>query len=84
MKSYQPTGMLAGSRRIYKSTLGKFFNKTEGGGRTYRPKATHITRGSRTFVVKPHYTSLPYGMKPKSKYMKSSRSMLSNILRGRY
>jgi hypothetical protein len=84
MKSFVPTGMLAGSRRIYKSLGGKFFNKTFGGGRTYRPKVTHITRGDRKFVVKPSYRGLPYGMKPKAKYAANGRSVLNRILRGRY
>ena len=82
--SYIPTRMMAGTRRVFKSIGGKFFNKTAAGGRTYRPKATHITKGGSKFVVKHTYRGIPYGMKPKARYAKSSRSILSSILARRY
>jgi hypothetical protein len=85
--SYVPTRMMAGSKRVYKSTLGKLFNFTTTGGRTYRPKATHVTKGDRKFVVKPHY-KLPYGMKPKAKYSRGAKpmgpSIINRILAGKY
>ena len=79
---------MAGSKRVYKSTLGKLFNFTSSGGRTYRPKATHVTKGDRKFVVKRHY-KLPYGMKPKAKYSRGAKkpfgpSVLNKILAGKY
>jgi hypothetical protein len=65
--THQATRFLAGSKRVFKSENGKLFTRTAGGGRTYRPKATHFTRGTSKFVVMPH-NKVPYGMKPKSKY----------------
>lgn len=85
--SYIPTRMMAGTKRVYKSTLGKLFNFTSSGGRTYRPKATHVTKGDRKFTVKRH-SRLPYGMKPKAKYSRGAKplvpSILNKILVGKY
>ena len=83
------TRYMAGTKRVFKSANGKMFTRTAGGGRTYRPKVTHFTKGASKFVVMPH-NKVPYGMKPKAKYSKggaptrrplnSSYSLLQGIL----
>ena len=76
--THQAPRSLAGSKRVFKSENGKLFTRTAGGGRTYRPKATHFTRGASKFVVMAH-NKVPYGMKPKSKYGKGEPSMRRRI-----
>lgn len=82
------TRFIAGTKRVFKSAAGKLFTRTAGGGRTYRPKATHFTRGGSKFVVMAH-NKVPYGMKPKAKYSRgeapkrrisSSYNLLQGIL----
>lgn len=65
------TRFIAGTKRVFKSANGKLFTRTASGGRTYRPKATHFTRGASKFVVMAH-NKVPYGMKPKAKYSKGA------------
>lgn len=72
--THQATRFMAGSKRVFKSENGKMFTRTAGGGRTYRPKATHFTRGASKFVVMAH-NKVPYGMKPKSKYSSGAPSV---------
>jgi len=77
-----PTRFLSNGRRVYKSMNGKLFSYNASGDKSYRPKVSHITKGSSKFVVKSHH-KVPYGMKPKAKYSKggmaSGYSILSKI-----
>ena len=85
----QSTRFMANGKRVFKSENGKMYTRTAGGGRTYRPKVTHFTKGASKFVVMPH-NKVPYGMKPKAKYSKggaptrrpltNSYSLLQGIL----
>lgn len=71
MVSYVPTRYLSHGRRVYKSDAGKFFNRTDGGYRTYRPKVSHITKGVSKYTVKPH-NNVYHGGKPVAKYQKNA------------
>lgn len=71
-----PTRFLSKGRRIYKSENGKMFVHTPSGYKSYRPKVSHVTKGTSKFTVKSHH-KVPYGMRPKR--MLSTYSMLSKI-----
>jgi len=74
-----PTRFMSAGRRVFKSLAGKIFVRHPGGGRTYRPKVSHITHGTRTFAIKKHH-SVYYGGKPK-RLTKSSYGMMRNVFR---
>lgn len=85
MVSYKPTRFLSSGRRVYKSTNGKIFAFTPYGGRTYRPKVSHVTKGMSKFTVKKHH-KVYRGGKPVAKYstggqrVSAAATMLRRIL----
>jgi hypothetical protein len=81
-----PTRYMSRGRRVYKTENGKFVRRSiTGQGWLYRPKVTHITKGTQKFTVKPHH-SVYYGGKPVAKYSKGGKrisreaSLLRRIL----
>jgi len=89
MVSYVPTRYMSHGRRVFQTMsggkpTGKYWTRTGGGGRTYTPKVSHITKGAQKFTIQ-HHNRVYHGGKPVAKYSKgrrisSSYSMLRRIL----
>jgi hypothetical protein len=62
-----PTRYVSNGFRVYKTKAGKYVKRTAGGNLTYRPKVTHITKGTSKYTIKPHH-HVYYGGKPTAKY----------------
>lgn len=73
-----PTRYVSNGYRVYKTKTGKFVKRTAAGNLTYRPKVSHITKGTSKFTIKPH-NKVYYGGKPVAKYRRISRD--SDVLR---
>jgi len=74
-----PTRYISNGFRVYKTKTGKFVKRTQMGNMTYRPKVSHITKGTSKFTVKPHHR-VYYGGKPMAKYTGGPRRISQDAL----
>jgi hypothetical protein len=62
-----PTRYVSNGFRVYKTKSGKYVKRTAEGNLTYRPKVSHITKGTHKYTLKTH-NKVYYGGKPITKY----------------